>query len=233
MAMSAFMPGRRTPRSSRPTRWAGNRRHLADSLGEGDDAPLPDVPAEHPHERAVAARVRRRSAEDGHLAVGGDHRDRVLEDALEIRFVDRMEDPGGPSSLDDPHHGLGGLVQCRPGAARPVISARFLPARDGSQPHAAIWTFFGSPPPRSYISDSMMAFFDAGALRRVTQACDDVGLGPLQRPRGQQGVMPVLDAVYGYWSMVTSTPRAAGLGHQLQGLDAAAPVGRADDFCGG
>ncbi len=42
--------------------------------------------------------------------------------------------------------------------------------------------------------------------------------------------MPVLDAVYGYWSMVTSTPRARAASTSFSDLHALAPVGLADDL---
>src|SRR5207247_8205206 len=72
-------------------------------------------------------------AEDRHFAVRSNHRRRVPQDALEIVFVDRMEDPLTAALLDDPEHGVGcvldGRVEAAPfrHVAETLAGERFVP----------------------------------------------------------------------------------------------------------
>ena len=81
------------------------------------DLQLAHVAPEHAHERAVAARVRAGLAENRHLAVGCDHRRGMPQDALQILFVDRVEDAAAAALLDDPQHRLGRVLDRRLEAA--------------------------------------------------------------------------------------------------------------------
>src|SRR5262245_47327961 len=93
------------------------RGHLADRFLERNRLELSHVTAEHSRERAVAARMRVRLAEDRHLPIRPDHRRRMPEDSLQIVLVDRVEDSLAAALLDDPQHGLGGIVDGRVEAA--------------------------------------------------------------------------------------------------------------------
>src|SRR5207248_4842033 len=80
----------------------GKRRHLVHRVLERDDLQIARVPSEHAYERAIAARMWVRLTEDRHLAVRSDHRRRMLENALQILFVDRVEDTRAAALLHDP-----------------------------------------------------------------------------------------------------------------------------------
>ena len=104
----------------------------------------------------------------------------------------------------------GGGFEVRPSRPRAaVISARLLPSSDGSNGQLAMTTFFGiaAAPVDSDALDDLG--LDLGPLVGRLQPLEQRLLPAGQRPlRETARPVPVLDAVYGYSSMVTSTPRA-------------------------
>ena len=120
------------------------RRHLAHRVLERDrpSARARSGPSTR-DERAVAARMRARLAEDRHLPVGSDHRRRVPQDALQILFVDRVEDPGAAALLDDPQRRLRGVLDRRLEAAplrhvaEPLAGERRDPSRSARAARSA------------------------------------------------------------------------------------------------
>ena len=90
-----------------PQARGGEGGHLPDRILQRQHVLVADVDGQHAGESAVTARMRVGAAEHRHLAVGGDHRRRMLQDADDIVLTDRVKNPRASALLDNPHRGLG------------------------------------------------------------------------------------------------------------------------------
>lgn len=98
----------------------GEAGHLADGVLKGEDFQVADVAFEDADKGAGATRVAQTDA-----AVGGNHRVRPLEDALDVVLIDPMED-GAAAALGLDFHGqLGGV------ADGGLLAARFDDGGEG------------------------------------------------------------------------------------------------------
>ena len=115
---------------------------------------------------------------------------------------------------------------------RPLVtSPRRLPASDGSQSQRASCTLFGSPPPRSSRMMRAVSFCSSERIDGVAQTLQDRLAAAFERPRRHQRR---LDARRrrGVGILIDGRVDAARarLVHQLQRVDAPAPVLLADDL---
>src|SRR5437667_365736 len=139
---------------------------------------------------------------DDHVGEAG----RVLVRFLErgrVAHARRIED-GDVRLHSGPQHAAVG----EPDPRERVNSARFLPASDISHSHSVSTTFLGSPPPRSFRMRSAVTALIfarvAGSLSRASVCFAP----PSSAHAGSSAASSrVLEAVYGYWSSVASTPR--------------------------
>ena len=178
----------------------GKRRHLADRVLERDHLQLPHVAAEHARERAVAARMRARLAEDRHLPVGPDHRRRMAEDALQILLVDRVVDARAAALLDDPQRRLGGVLDRRLQAAPLRDLAKTL-AGERRIPVAARQLHVVRIAAAALLEDDAARSPSGSPTRMpgVRRRFSTRVAAPLERPAGISAAwMLVDDAVYGY-----------------------------------
>src|SRR5262249_62244081 len=93
--------------------------HLPHGVREREYLALPHVYPQHPGERAVAARVRVGLPANRNLSVRSDHGRGMAENALEILFLDRMENALTAALFDNPESGFRGVFDGRIHSALP------------------------------------------------------------------------------------------------------------------
>ena len=206
-------------------------RHLVHGVFERDHVQIAHVAAQHAHERAIAARVRTGLTENRDLAVRSDHRIRVLQDALEIVLVDRVENPLAASLLDDPERGLGGVLDCRFEAATLRHFAEPLPGQGWIPVAARELDILRIASPAFVVDEANGLAADFRARRRRPQALQQTVASSFERPgREQRGLNARRGRRVGI--LIDGGIDAAGARfvHEPQRLHALSPVLRADDL---